>query len=770
MPLTPLIGRDDEVALAVAMLKRESVRLLTLSGPGGIGKTRLAIQIATELEGWFDSGIAFVALASVPNADLVISTIARVLKIGEAADAAIIDTLSEALHDRELLLVIDNFEHVLAAAPLLTELLTACPHLKILVTSRSLLRLSGEQAIPIPPFDLPRLDRAAPLSELSRCAAVELFVSRASAVNPGFQLDEENAQLVAEICLRVDGLPLGLELAAAQIGVLPLTSLLARLRDRLPLPLSGPRDLPARLRTVHDAITWSYDLLGPEEQRLFRRCGVFAGGFNLDAAEALGEAPEVLGTLATLVESSLVRQHPWEGEPRFSMLEPIRDFALEVLERSGESETVRSMHAEWCLSLAEASGLATFRPVPTREMRRLNLETANFRAALDWLYRHQDNDRMVRLAAALGRFWTEHGYSSEGRIWLERALAVANTGVPRARALAMVQLSRSIFFMGNIPRAEFLLADAEAFYDQRNDFSALVEVLVMQAAIACRRHDLDRAKAVIARALASAEQITDDEIAPVATARALANMGMVAHVGGDLAAARGHHERAMRLRLDHNDTIGAIRSLCDLGDICRDMADYAAAMAFYRECLTLLLDQGGSDTRVIRDALCGAALAAAEWRHPETAGRLLGAARALADEVGWVFLMPDEQHASHRAATRTRAALGEAGYQRALAAGQELDLTAAIAEVYALSPDGGRPAVIGVRLTPRQRDVLRLLAEQRSDREIADLLFISVRTAEGHVAGLMQKLEVESRAAAVAAAIAAGLIEAPQTYATGYAR
>lgn len=429
LPITPLIGREHEVQEACILLRNPEVHLLTITGPGGIGKTRLALQVASDVQWDFTDGYSFVALAHLTSPHQVALTIAQALGLRESKRREPFERLRTFLYKKHLLLLLDNFEQVLAAAPLLPELLSNCPQLKILVTSRAVLRVQGEYELLVPQLPVPDLQQLLKPESIMQYGAVALFVQRAQAIQHDFRVTEENAHDIAAICARLDGLPLAIELAAAHIKLLPPRLLLSRLEKPLDVLTRGGPDLPARHQTLRDTIAWSYDLLTPEEQQAFRRLSVFVGGSTLEAAEAVcaspgGEASPVVDVVASLLDKSLLQQVKHESEElRLVMSETIREYSLERLATSGELENARHAHATYYLELAEKAVPASLDMHRRIWLEELERECDNLNAALHWLLERKDVEAALRLAGALQQFWFLRGSLHEGSSFLERALA-----------------------------------------------------------------------------------------------------------------------------------------------------------------------------------------------------------------------------------------------------------------------------------------------------------------------------------------------------------
>jgi non-specific serine/threonine protein kinase len=768
-PLTSLIGREREVAAVCDLLGHDGVRLLTLTGPGGVGKTRLALRVAEVLTADFADGVAFVPLAAIRDPDLVASAIGQTLGVREAGDRPPAEGVKRHLRGRALLLVLDNFEQVLPAAALVGDLLAAAPDLRVLVTSRAVLHLSGEQAVAVPPLALPDPGHLPPPEELAGYEAIRLFTDRARATRADFRLAAADAPAVAAVCARLDGLPLAIELAAARIGLLPPRALLARLARRLPLLVGGARDLPARLRTMRDAIAWSYDLLTPDEQVLFRRLAVFVGGWTLEAAEAVVAAageprPDVLEGIGSLVDKCLVSQAEQpDGEPRFGMLETVREYGLEQLEASGEEEATRRAHAAWCVGLAErfwesfVSEWSAF----LVWLDRIEADLDNVRAALAWLERTDDAAGVLRLAGSLSEFWLMYSHRQEGRGWLERALDPArSTAVPatvRARGLRAAGLLA--VQRGDYEEASALGAECLALWRDLGDRQGTALALHVLGFVDLAQGHYDQAVAHIEEAQALFEALGNHWW--VAGVRSDI-LGRAVYGRGDPAEAAAILEDALAVYYELGDPLNAAVTLNYLGFVACDRGDRAGAAARFAAGLPLWRQLGVRFT--LADWLAGVATLAAICGEPERATRLFGAAEALRDALGHAFTLP-ERAAFERAAAAARAALGDAGFAVAWAAGQGTPIEQALEEASELLALVAAPAAASAplpaapfRLTPREREVLRLLVAGKTDREIADALFVGRRTASTHVGNLLAKLGVDNRTEATAVAVRSGLV------------
>jgi predicted ATPase/DNA-binding CsgD family transcriptional regulator len=790
-PLTSLIDRKVELAAVGALLRDPVVRLITLTGPGGVGKTRVAIAAATELTDEFPGGVAFVSLAPLADASLVASTIAQALGLRDMGAAPLEDRLRNLLADQRLLLVLDSFEKVVEAAPFLSELLETCPNTKAVVTSRVRLRLSGEREFPIQPLGPPEATGDVPGED----APVMLFAERAQAVQPDFAVSASNSAAVAEICRRLDGLPLAIELAAARVKTLPPTVLLGWLHQRLPLLTGGPRDAPDRQRTMRDTIAWSHDLLDPAEQLLFRRLAVFVGGFTLDAADAViserqappgskkaeemaGASPfafrfppsdPVLDGVASLVEQSLLRPvsvsrpeaHPG---PRYQMLETVREYALEQLASTGEASEIGQRHTAHFLALTEAAEPELFGPEQVLWLDRLESEHSNLRAALAWATVHDPN-LALRLGGALRQFWRIRGHLTEGRDTLERALRFGDDAAA-ARGKALVAAAELCYLQGAYEASVKLAEEAHACYEPLADWRGVAAAIRMighshvglgQEAEPPDPVMFGRAKALFEEELRLRYESGDRHD----VALGIFDLGYLALIEGNPVPAAERFAEALPLFEASGDPRGAAFTLSHLGWVAAHQGDDARAAPLLARALTVIRELG--DQEATSHLLEGTAWLVLRAGRAEVAARILAAADALRAADGIPLALV--HRAGHEPAiAAARAAMGEAAFSAAWTAGGALSVEEAVAEALAavaasVSSETGveGEAATSIRLTRREREILQLLAEGRSDREIAALLSLSSRTIGWHVTHLLAKLGVESRTAAAAFALRHGL-------------
>ena len=842
VPLTSLIGREAEIATIRALLDDGDVRLLTLTGPGGIGKTRLAIEVAKHLRAEYAHGVCFVGLAAIRDPALVPATVARAVGVRESADRPAAAILTALLREQHLLLVLDNLEQVVEAGPWLAELLAVCPRLTILATSRSPLRVGGEQRYSVPPLVVPERADAASVDELSTYPAVALFVQRAHAVEPSFALTPANAAAVATICRQLDGLPLAIELAAARSNVLSPTTLAGRLDHRLPLLTGGAQDAPHRLRSMRDAIAWSYDLLSADEQAHFRRLAVFVGGIPLDFVD--GD----LDTIASLVDKHLIRRVPQEdGAARFGMFETIREYGLERLAAAGEEDAARDAHAAFYAQLTAEAERWLQRTEQVVWLDRLETEHDNIRAAIAWLPEHGGVEGALSVAGLLWRFWWIRGHWAEARHQYEtllaradaqartrgRAWALHGAGVlvgsqgDEEGALAHFEESLAIFracgdragiaatlrglywplwSRGEHDRADGYIQECLALYRELGDTWGMATAYLRLGQSAADRGDADGATSAVEESLKLARAVGERACAAAALntlavqgmdradwwsapevnaardearleegrdllrelgAKAflpttVLNLGITRQRLGDVARATVLFEQSLTLARETGDNGSATCALVELGKSSRKVGDHQRAVRLFRE--SLVVSQEMQSTFGMADALDRLAIVAAAT-HSERAARLLGAADRVrpAQPPGSLSF---EWVEHEREVAAVRATLDDPTLAAAWDAGQTLPMDGVMAEATALeaamlaeaaSPDGDHVLAAPHGLSPRELDVLRLLAEGHTDRQIGDALFISRRTAAGHVASILAKLALPSRTAAVAFAVRHGL-------------
>lgn len=798
IPRTGLIGRNEERGVARAFLLDDAVPLLTLTGPGGVGKTRVALAIIQDVAKQFADGVVWVDLAPLVDSTQVPAAVAAVLGLTPAADVTVTDALTHAFRARQTLLALDNCEHVLAGtADLVSRLLAACPAMQVLATSRAPLHLHGEQLLPVNPLPLP-MDVAS-LADMMRNDAVRLFAERARAVRPAFDLSDESAHVVAALCRQLDGLPLAIELAAARSATFSPEALLNQMSDRLPLLTYGMRNLPVRQQTIAATIAWSYDLLDANSQALFRWLSVFVGSFTLAAARAIAlpaDAPSraTEDALEALVEQSLVHRLDGEGEPRFAMLETIRAFGLERLEATGERDLTQDAHAAYYVAWAERASLdrsPSFARAGGLRQHAL-AEQTNVRTALGRLMASDDADGVLRLAGAVA--WHVQTSPQEGRAWLEWALdrTPKTATIPRARALASLAIMH--WAQSDYEQAQSLAEASRTVAEQLHDERELMWAMDVLGSIALSQKQYARAQSLLSAAQAH-WHLVGDLWREAGTLQLLAGAD---HGLGDDVAAERHATAALAIIRQIGIALDTAGTLARLGRLRRDQGHDRAAALAYHEALQLCADAGNGFN--LTQAFAGLAEIASRHGQSEIAVALVGVIDRFARESGATRL-PTAEVNYDRAIAAALTALGQERFSAGRAAGQRLRLDEAVTLARSvkipeaannepdppwLSPEPGggaqsKKATITLdannradglatvnghppgsttvpELTRRERQVLALLCQRLTNPEIAERLYISRSTVATHVIHLLAKLGAANRREAAALAVRHGLI------------
>jgi predicted ATPase/class 3 adenylate cyclase len=724
---TPLVGREKEVSEVCDLLRGDETRLLTLTGPGGTGKTRLALQAAADLLDDFSDGAFLVPLATLTEAELLLPTVAETLGVRESGEQPLDESLKDYLSERRVLLVLDNFEQVLGAAPTVTELLAGAPGLKVLATSRAPLGLYGEKEYAVPPLSVPDVRHLPDLKTLSQYEAVRLFIERAKSAKADFEVTDDSAPAVAEICVRLDGLPLAIELAAARIKMLPPRAMLHRLGSRLKLLTGGARDLPERQRTLRGTIEWSHALLDEGERTLFGRLAVFSGGRTLEAIEAIcdaeGDLPvDAFDGISSLVDKSLLRQEEGPGgEPRFVMLETVHEFAREKLRQSAEAEQIKRVHAEYFLTVAEEAFPELRGPHQLEWLERLEAEHDNMRAALSWALDRKEVESALRLGSALSGFWSVRDYQSEGRRWLGEALAMDGRVSPEVRAMALAGAGWLAMDQGDLGRAKEACEEGLELLanEAREEASeARLWLLGFLGWVAWQREQHEQAKqlfeeglalsqemsdiwwlatslsnlAVVSQSLGDSERATELYYESMGLLREqgdkhslainLNNLAMVVYSQGDLGRAAQLTEEAVALFRELGARGDAALGLCNLGWIALLQDDLGRTTDLYRESLSLSWDTGLN--QIVQGSLEGLACLAGAQGKTERATQLWGAAQALHETKGIPRDIDFLAEADARISA-VRSGMGEEAWEEAWHKGRAMTLDEAVS--YAL---GGR--------------------------------------------------------------------------------
>lgn len=812
LPLTSLIGRRAEIE-GLRHLLTSGARLVTLTGPGGVGKTRLALEATAQSANAFADGVFFVPLQALTEEGLVLAEIASVLRVRESGTRPLIDDLCAALADKQALLCIDNWEHVLGAAPQLASLLMVCRRLHVVATSREALRLQGEHEYPVSPLGVPIQGQPHPV-DIVQPEAVQLFIDRAKAVKSGFEVDNRRTAAIGEICTVLDGLPLAIELAAALMRLFSPEALLTRLKSSpglagrspsMQLLAGGPRDLAARQQTLRATIEWSYNLLDFGEQRLFRRLAIFAGGCDLEAVEAVctdvdPESRPILDLLIALVDKNLLRAREVDGEPRFELLRTIQEYAAEQLLGCGELHNAQRRHADYYLGLAEQARQEFVGPRRIYWLERLEREHDNFRSVLTWSLAHGQAETAFRLGGSVWILWAYRGHDREGRQWLTRIAAMEGNVAPAERAKVLNRAAQFEYQQGDLGNAERHLAEAKLLVDDSQDRRGMVEVITGLGHVAYLRNDFEAAIAYWHESLDLERDLGAD---PFRISGKLGLLAAAMRGKRDLVGALELGKQAMSLVKDLGDPTLLAEASLTLGEVALAQEEYAQAIECARTAKDLSIaaedtyaiawaDQilgwaalnsenlseaehcfiaslkrrhDLNDTQGITESLEGLACLAAACKALERAARLWGAAEAFRRSLG--ALPADSDRPGYERYIRVaRAQLREKAFLTAKNTGAEMSIEQAVRyaqEIFDIGEDkpvkGATRRSYPAGLTAREVEVLALVAQGLSDAEVAQRLVLSPRTVNAHLTSIYNKLGVNSRVAATRFAIDQNLVE-----------